>query len=87
MKEFKAKIVDPMGLHARPATIVIKKANTFESKIEISTDEQTRNMKSIMHVMALGASQGCEIKVTCDGPDEAEACSEIEKELKDHKLI
>ena len=60
MKEFIYKINDPMGLHARPATNLVKIAGTYESQITIKRNatQKTANLKRILSVMSLSVLQG-----------------------------
>ena len=68
-----ATIINKLGLHARASSKLVSLASRFGCKIEISSDNQTINAKSIMGVMMLGATQGTEITLTIDGEDEATA--------------
>ena len=62
-----------VGLHARPATFFIQKANTFESSIWVEKEERKVNAKSLLGVLSLGIVQGTSITVLANGPDEKEA--------------
>ena len=70
MKEFKYTIKDELGIHARPAGLLIKEAKKYESVVTIATAEKSAVAKGIMGVMALGVEQGNEVTVTAEGPDE-----------------
>lgn len=83
MKEKKIVIINELGLHARPAAMLVKLAGTFESKIELEKDEIKVNAKSIMGVLMLGANEGTEILITADGPDEDDALLAITKLFED----
>ena len=61
------------GLHARPATFFIQKANEFKSSIWIEKDERRVNAKSLLGVLSLGIVKGTAINIIADGADEAEA--------------
>ena len=65
------------GLHARPAAVVVQKANDFNSTIFLEKDEDRVNAKSIMGVMMLAAGEGSRIKIIAEGEDELEAVSTI----------
>lgn len=67
------------GLHARAAALLVKEANRFRSRVELARGGEAVNAKSIMGVMMLAASQGTEVTLRCDGPDEAEAAAAIER--------
>ena len=71
MYEKKATILKQVGLHARPATFLIQKANEFRCSIWIEKDERRVNAKSLLGVLSLGVAQGATINVIADGPDEA----------------
>ncbi|MBR2847454.1 MAG: HPr family phosphocarrier protein [Clostridia bacterium] len=62
-----------VGLHARPATFFIQKANTFESSVWVEKEERKVNAKSLLGVLSLGIVQGTSITVIANGPDEKEA--------------
>jgi phosphocarrier protein HPr len=68
-----AKIVNSLGLHARPASLFVKTAAKFESDITVEKDGVEVNGKSIMGVMMLAAEQGSSITIKADGSDEEEA--------------
>ena len=74
------KVVNPSGLHARPASVFVKCAISFESKItarNVSTDSEAKDAKSILAVMGLGMKKGHEIEICADGADEQEAVSAL----------
>lgn len=88
MISFQAQIKDPIGLHARPASLVVQTASQFKSKITISHKEKGGgDLKSIMNVMSLGIMQGDEITIEADGEDAETAIAAIEKTMKENKLI
>lgn len=66
-------VQNQVGLHARPATFFIQKANEFTSSIWISKDERKVNAKSLLGVLSLGITRGTSISVTADGADEEAA--------------
>lgn len=84
MKQFEYVIADPEGIHARPAGMLVKKANEFTSNIEIKKGGRTGDAKRIFSIMALAAKQGETIKVTVNGPDEAEAAEAMQNFLKEN---
>lgn len=71
-------VQNQVGLHARPATFFIQKANEFTSSIWISKDERKVNAKSLLGVLSLGVTRGTAITVIADGADEEEAVKELE---------
>ena len=62
-----------VGLHARPATFFIQKANEFKSSIWVEVEERRVNAKSLLGVLSLGIVKGTEITLIANGPDEEEA--------------
>lgn len=70
-------IKNKTGLHARPAAILVQKANKFHSDIFLEKDSNRVNAKSIMGVMMLAASEGTKIKIIAEGDDEENAAREI----------
>lgn len=71
MKE--ATVNNQVGLHARPATFFIQKANEFKSSIWVEKDERRVNAKSLLGVLSLGIVKGTTINLIADGVDEKEA--------------
>ena len=67
MKE--AVVNNQVGLHARPATFFIQKANEFKSSIWVEKDERRVNAKSLLGVLSLGVVKGTSINLIADGPD------------------
>lgn len=66
-------INNDIGLHARPATFFIQKANSFKSSIWVERETRRVNAKSLLGVLSLGIVKGMTITVIADGPDENEA--------------
>lgn len=77
------KIINKLGLHARPAMLLVKTASQFQSEIKIVKDDIEVNAKSIMGVLILAAEKGSIVKVIADGPDEKEAVESIAKLFAD----
>ena len=73
MQEETVVIVNKIGLHARPATLLVKAATAFASNVAIIRDGKTFNAKSMLAVMSSGVKQGDAVIVRADGPDEQEA--------------
>ena len=67
------KVENQVGLHARPATFFIQKANEYKSSIWVEKEERLVNAKSLLGVLSLGIIGGTTIKVIADGSDETEA--------------
>ena len=70
-------ISNNIGLHARPATFFIQKANNFKSNIWVSTQDRKVNAKSLLGVLSLGIIKGTTITVIADGEDEEEAINTL----------
>ena len=66
-----------VGLHARPATLFIQKANTFKSSVWIENGDRRANAKSLLGVLSLGISMDMKIIITADGSDEESAVNEL----------
>lgn len=66
-------IQNNVGLHARPATFFIQKANSYKSEIKIEKDDRRVNAKSLLGVLSLGIIKGMTVTLIADGPDEEEA--------------
>lgn len=68
-----------VGLHARPATFFIQKANEFKSSIWVEKEERRVNAKSLLGVLSLGIVGGTSIKIIADGSDEQQAVDSLVK--------
>ncbi len=79
MKEFKYTVTDPVGIHARPAGILVKEAKNFASKITITKGEKSADMRKLLALMGLGVKQGEEVTVQIEGDDEEACAAYIEK--------
>ncbi len=66
-----------VGLHARPATFFIQKANEFKSSIWVEKDERRVNAKSLLGVLSLGITRGVNITILADGADEEDAVNAL----------
>ena len=73
MKEIELCIKNKLGLHARPAALLVRTAAKFRSDIFISRDSQVVNGKSIMGVMMLAAENGAQLVISAKGEDENDA--------------
>ena len=67
------KVQNKIGLHARPATFFIQKANEYKSAIWVEREERRVNAKSLLGVLSLGIVGGASIRILADGPDERDA--------------
>jgi phosphocarrier protein len=66
-------ITNTIGLHARPATFFIQKANAYKCSVWVEKEDRKVNAKSLLGVLSLGIAQGMTIKLIADGSDENEA--------------
>lgn len=83
MIEREVSIVNPLGMHARPAAQLVRLASTFTSEIEVAKDGMAVNAKSIMGVMMLAAECGSTVMVRATGADEEQAVAAIAKLISD----
>ncbi len=74
-----AVVNNQVGLHARPATFFIQKANEFKSSIWVEREERKVNAKSLLGVLSLGIVKGTAINLIADGADEEEAIEALIK--------
>lgn len=72
-----AIVNNQVGLHARPATFFIQKANEFKSSIWVEREERRVNAKSLLGVLSLGIVKGTTITLIADGADEKEAVDKL----------
>lgn len=70
-------VQNQVGLHARPATFFIQKANEYRSSVWIEKDERRVNAKSLLGVLSLGITKGISITLIAEGPDEETAVTEL----------
>ena len=70
-------VQNQVGLHARPATFCIQKANEFRSSIWIEKEERRVNAKSLLGILSLGIIGGTQIKIIADGADEQAAVNAL----------
>ena len=84
MKEFKHVINDPMGLHARPAGMLVKACAGYASKITLTAPTGKADAKRLMGIMRLAAKQGMELTFTVEGDDEEKAAAELQAFLAEN---
>ena len=84
MKEIKFTVTDPLGIHARPAGILVKEAKKFSSKITVLKGDKSCDMRKLLALMGLAVKQNDEITVQVEGDDEAACAETIEKFLKEN---
>jgi len=76
------RVVNELGLHARPSAEFVKLASQFESEVSLGREEMRVNGKSIMGVMTLAAECGCELQIRAEG-DDAEVAAQALADLVD----
>ena len=84
MKEFKFTIQDALGLHARPAGMLVKAVAGFKSAITIDNGAKKADARRLMAVMSMGVKQGQEVTITADGEDEDAAIAALETFFKEN---
>ena len=85
MKTFEYTIKDELGIHARPAGLLVKEAKKFESECTITKDGKTKKLIQLMMLMSLGVKQGDTVTVSVDGADEDAAVASL-KEFFENNL-
>lgn len=86
MKEFTYTITDPVGIHARPAGMLAKKAAGFKSTVTVIKDEKKADTRRLMALMGLGIKCGETITVQAEGEDEQAAADKIKAFLTENKF-
>ena len=84
MKEFTYKICDELGIHARPAGLLVKKASEYKSEITLYKNEKSADLKRLFAVMGLAVKKDDTIRVTVSGEDEDAATTELEGFFKNN---
>ena len=79
MKEFSYMIKDKLGIHARPAGLLVKTAEKFDSEINITLGDKFANAKKIFAIMSMGIHEGDKILITASGSDEEKAIKAMKK--------
>ena len=82
MKTFEYTITDPVGIHARPAGLLVKEIKKYASTVTVIKGEKSVNALKLMALMGMGIKQGDTVQVTVEGPDEDVAAAEIEAFFK-----
>ena len=84
MQQFSYTIKDELGIHARPAGLLVKKAAQFRSQITINGNGKSADAKKLLKLMGLGVRQGMEISCQVEGADEEAACQAMKKFFEDN---
>jgi phosphotransferase system HPr (HPr) family protein len=81
MAELRLTVIDPAGLHARPAAKVVQVASRYQSRIVLRSGERTVDVKSLIALLGLTIRPLTEITLTADGPDADDALAALVAEL------
>lgn len=86
MKQFQYTVVDELGLHARPAGLLVKLSQGFESEstLTLARTQKSASLKKLLAVMALGVKGGDSVSVTVEGADEQVAAKAIEAWMQEN---
>lgn len=84
MKSFNYTITDPVGIHARPAGLLVKEAKQYDSTITITKDGKSADAKKLMALMSLGVKQGDTVEVSVEGGDEGTVAAKMEEFFKNN---
>ena len=83
MKSFDYVITDPVGIHARPAGILVKEVKSYtDSTVTLTKGDKSVNLVKLMALMQMGIKQGDTVTVTVEGGDEEAVCARIEEFFK-----
>ena len=82
MKSFDYTIQDPLGLHARPAGLLVKQAKTYASTCFLEFDGKKVELTKLLALMGLGVVQGSSVTVTAQGDDEDDAIAQLQEFFK-----
>lgn len=86
MKKINVEIKNKAGLHARPSSLFVQLASSFDSDIMVRFEDEEINGKSIMGLMLLAAEQGRTLELEADGPDEDEMLEALRHLVEDEKF-
>lgn len=78
MKTFSYVIKDEIGIHARPAGLLVKEAKKYSSKMVLKVNGKSAEATKLMAIMSLGVKQGQTVEVEIEGADEEKACEDIQ---------
>lgn len=84
MKTFQYEIKDAVGVHARPAGLLVKEAKKYSSRIMLHINGKSAEATKLMAIMSLGIKQGQTVEITVEGLDEEDACQGMEAFFREH---
>lgn len=79
MKTFQYIITDELGIHARPAGLLVKEAKKYTSKLTLQAGEKTAEATKLMAIMSMGIKKGTEVTISAEGEDEDIASAGMQK--------
>ncbi len=82
MKSFEYTITDPVGIHARPAGILVKEIKKYASTVTVNKGEKSVNALKLMALMGMGIKKDDTVTVTIEGEDEEEVAVKLEQFFK-----
>ncbi len=84
MKTMTYTIQDELGIHARPAGVLVKEVKKFQSKIMLEGNGKKTEAGKLLAIMGMGIKHGTEVTITAEGPDENEAIAAMEEFFKNN---
>lgn len=84
MQEFYFRITNPVGMHVRPAGLLVKEALKFHCAVQVQLKERTADAKHILSLLNLEAKEGDQIKICTKGEDEAYAALKLHRFLNEY---
>lgn len=84
MKTMTYTIQDELGIHARPAGVLVKEVKKFQSKITLEGNGKKAEAGKLLAIMGMGIKHGTEVTITTEGPDENEAIAAMEEFFKNN---
>lgn len=84
MKSFEYTITDEVGIHARPAGLLVKEVKKYDSVINVTKDGKSAEAKKLMALMGLGVKQGDTVTVSVEGGDEEAVAAKMEEFFKNN---
>lgn len=84
MKTMTYTIQDELGIHARPAGVLVKEVKKFQSKITLEGNGKKAEAGKLLTIMGMGIKHGTEVTITAEGPDENEAIAAMEEFFKNN---
>lgn len=80
----KVRVQNALGLHTRPATVIVRMLHNVKCEVYFTYKKETINAKSILSILMLAARKNAMITITCDGPDAEETMNELIEAFDTH---